>query len=99
MSTTKYRFARPGRCVALVWKKDTYRLSRGRGFKMHYTESQCSRRPVEGSEFCWQHQPEGAAASRCETCGEPATGKLWSGEVTCDEHAIGKDGTAFGETP
>lgn len=58
MSTTKYRFAKPGRCVALVWKKDTYRLSRGRGFKMHYTESQCSRRPAKGSEFCWQHQPE-----------------------------------------
>lgn len=37
-------------------------------------------------------------APRCETCGEPATGKLWSGEVACDEHAIGKDGTAFGET-
>lgn len=60
---TTYRVYRrvgadPARCVAEVSVKDCLRLRRGRGFKMHYILRQCSRRPQEGSEWCWQHAPE-----------------------------------------
>jgi hypothetical protein len=50
-----YPYPIKDKCLAMVYKKDTYRVSRGRGFKMHYTRCQCSRKPIVGSEYCAQH--------------------------------------------
>lgn len=44
----------PKRCLAQVEKRDTYRSSRGHGFKLHYTRCQCSR-PAAAGVFCTQH--------------------------------------------
>lgn len=41
-------------CDAVVWRKDTYRVARGRGFRMHYERGQCSRRATHG-DLCRQH--------------------------------------------
>jgi hypothetical protein len=46
------------RCIATVWKRDTYRISRGSGgsgFRMYYTRCQCERRPAKGLTVCMQH--------------------------------------------
>jgi len=43
-------------CKAMVYKRDTYRLVRGRGFKMHYSMEQCKRKTKD--EYCWQHLKE-----------------------------------------
>lgn len=43
------------RCQASVWVRDTYRVVRGGGFRMHYQERQC-RRVAVGERFCRQHQ-------------------------------------------
>ena len=53
----RYEYARDGRCAAQVRKRDAYRYT-GRtkgGFEMHYTRQQCSRNPLNDSEWCWQH--------------------------------------------
>jgi hypothetical protein len=44
------------RCAAAIYKRDTYRVSRGHGFRMHYERKQCSRAAVSGCEFCRQHE-------------------------------------------
>jgi hypothetical protein len=63
------------RCKRLVWKRDTYRLQRGRGFKMRYRSEQCSRVTAEGDDQCWQHARErdrfgiaGLMAHALESC-------------------------------
>ena len=53
------------RCIAAIYKKDTYRVSHGmndagtrrtnRHFVMHYSREQCSRKP-KAHKRCWQHQ-------------------------------------------
>lgn len=46
------------RCEAVVYRRDTYRLTRvgrGRRFTLRYTRSQCLRRHAKDSQFCWQH--------------------------------------------
>lgn len=45
------------RCLAVVYKRDTYRYTgRGRnGFEMHYTKCQCSFAARDGSNFCGKH--------------------------------------------
>ena len=60
------------RCDAIVLKRDQLRLSRGRGFKMHYSKEQCSREAtVDG--MCTQHSKmAGWKFSR--------HGKFWTGE-------------------
>lgn len=49
------------RCQAQIYKRDTYRRTgRGKsGFEMHYRKEQCSRKAVEGQEFCNQHSKAG----------------------------------------
>lgn len=45
------------RCDAVVWRRDTYRVSRdgtGRKFRMHYTRTQCRRWAACG-DLCRQH--------------------------------------------
>lgn len=42
------------RCKYTVWKRDTLRLHRGRGLKMHYRSEQCSRTATV-EKWCWQH--------------------------------------------
>lgn len=42
------------RCAAAIWKRDTYRVSRGNGFRMHYNRQRCSRAATHG-EHCAQH--------------------------------------------
>lgn len=51
-------WAEPGRCKAMVWKRDTYRVVRDgrRQFAMHYDPCQCERKP-DASGYCWQHRP------------------------------------------
>jgi hypothetical protein len=44
------------RCAAAIYKRDTYRVSRGYGFKMHYERKRCSRAAAPGYEFCRQHE-------------------------------------------
>jgi hypothetical protein len=41
-------------CEAVVYKRDTYRISRGRGFRMHYTRGRCSRAAATDG-LCTQH--------------------------------------------
>lgn len=48
------RFPEPGKCLAQVWVKDCYRVSRGHGFKMHYNRRQCCRNALD-SGYCKQH--------------------------------------------
>lgn len=43
-----------------IYVRDTYRLRRGYGFRMHYTEKQCSRKATHG-DFCYQHSPATSA--------------------------------------
>ena len=43
------------RCQEYVYRRDTYRLSRGHGFRMHYDRGQCERRATHG-DYCWQHR-------------------------------------------
>jgi len=42
------------RCRAQVWRKDTYRIVRGFGFRMHYNRGQCLRAATD-SDLCAQH--------------------------------------------
>ena len=42
------------RCDAVVYKRDTYRVVRGKGFRMYYEKCQCSRR-ANFPPFCSQH--------------------------------------------
>jgi hypothetical protein len=42
------------RCTAQVCRKDTFRVSRGKGFMMHYNRGQCSRKASIGNR-CSQH--------------------------------------------
>jgi hypothetical protein len=42
-------------CQAIVEQRDTYRLRRGRGFRMHYIARRC-RRPATYAHYCWQHR-------------------------------------------
>ena len=46
------------RCMAKVWKRDTYRRTgRGKsGFEMHFSECQCTRN-ARATGYCWQHEP------------------------------------------
>lgn len=59
MSTdpTKQTTERRLRCVAVVWKRDTYRYT-GRnksGFEMYYSKKQCSRAATCPDRLCRQH--------------------------------------------
>jgi hypothetical protein len=45
---------RPERCKAEVEHRDTLRVSRGSGFRMHYTTARCARLAKAGG-FCTQH--------------------------------------------
>jgi hypothetical protein len=42
------------RCNTYVYVRDTYRVSRGHGFRLHYNRRQCSRL-ANGGDLCWQH--------------------------------------------
>jgi hypothetical protein len=42
------------KCRAEVYVRDTYRLHRGKGFKLHYTARQCRRKPFKEG-YCAQH--------------------------------------------
>jgi hypothetical protein len=41
-------------CCAEVEHRDTYRVSRGRGFRLHYNVERCKRKAVDG-KLCRQH--------------------------------------------
>ena len=44
-------------CLETVEHRDTYRRD-GRsksGFRLHYVTRRCTRKPVPGSLYCWQH--------------------------------------------
>lgn len=47
---------KPGFCKRSVEHRDTYRVHRGHGFRMHYTTKQCSRK-AGPSGYCYQHDP------------------------------------------
>ena len=44
------------KCVAAIYVRDQYRVSRRQGphFRMHYSKQQCSRAATQG-DFCTQH--------------------------------------------
>lgn len=49
------KISRKLRCIALVWKRDTYRYTGGKlRFEMHHTKAQCSRAACDG-RLCRQH--------------------------------------------
>lgn len=45
-------------CKARVLKRDTYRVARGKGFRMHYNEERCSRKAIKDG-LCKQHGKPG----------------------------------------
>jgi hypothetical protein len=56
--TPKVAHPEPGRCPAVVYRKDTWRIvRRAHEFEMHYTKSQCRRKTQDGA-LCWQHREE-----------------------------------------
>ena len=42
------------RCQAVVYRRDCYRMSRGRGFTLRYDRGRCKRAAVDDG-FCRQH--------------------------------------------
>ncbi len=45
----------PGKCEAVVWKRDVLRYTGGKQkFQMHYNRKQCSRNAAKDG-LCWQH--------------------------------------------
>jgi len=48
---------RKDRCLAVVYRRDTYRVDRNAksGFSMHYNRCQCKRRAVTDNGLCKQH--------------------------------------------
>lgn len=44
------------RCIAVVWQRDTSRVSRDKNrFRMNYSKKQCSRAAVGEAKLCRQH--------------------------------------------
>lgn len=43
-----------GQCEAAVWRRDTYRLKRGYGFRLHYNHGKCKRQ-AKRDGLCEQH--------------------------------------------
>ena len=55
------------RCQASTEKRDAYRYSGGKNqFTLRYTHPQCTRKSIEGSEYCRQHE------TRHFPCNNPA---------------------------